>query len=156
MRDWLAAPTILAVPLLLAAPARAATGPQNFASHCSMCHQADGAGLPGQFPRLAGRIGPIAASPEGRHYLISVVLTGMYGKIVVDGQPISGLMPSMGMMSDKDVADVLNHVVALKKPAKPVAAFTAAEVAKIRAEGKRTSSDVGAERTRIDAKKLIP
>lgn len=139
----------------MAGPA-AATGPQSFASRCSMCHQPSGAGLPGQFPRLSGRVSQIATTPDGRRYLAMVLLYGIYGPISVDDKKITGLMPSMGTMSDQDIADVLNHAVSLKKAAKPVAAFTAAEIAKVRASGKQTAAQVAAERGRIAAKGLIP
>ena len=123
---------------------------------CSMCHQPDAAGLPGQYPRLSGRIGTIAGTPDGRHYLALVLLNGMYGSIVVDGHPLVGLMPSAGTLPDKDIADTLNAVVRLKPPAKKVAPFTAAEIAGVRAEGHRTTAQVAAERVRLVGLKLIP
>jgi cytochrome c553 len=132
------------------------TGAQSFASRCSMCHQPSGAGLPGQFPRLSGRVSQIATTPEGRRYLAMVLLYGIYGPISVDARPITGLMPGMGTMSDQDIADVLNHAVALKKAAKPVAAFTGAEIAKVRVGGKQTAAQVAAERGRLAGKGLIP
>ncbi|WP_429614983.1 c-type cytochrome [Sphingobium olei] len=132
-----------------------AGGPQTFASRCSMCHQPSGAGLPGQFPRLSGRVSEIAGSPDGRRYLTMVLLYGLYGPITVDDKKIAGLMPGMGTMSDQDVADVLNHAVAFKKAAKPAPPFTAAEIAKVRAGGKLTASQVAAERGRLAAKGLI-
>lgn len=133
-----------------------AAGPQTFASRCSMCHQPSGAGLPGQFPRLSGRVSQIATSTDGRRYLAMVLLYGIYGPITVDDRKITGLMPGMGTLSDQDVADVLNHAVSLKKAAKPAAAFTAAEIAKVRAGGKMTAAQVAAERGRLAAKGLIP
>jgi mono/diheme cytochrome c family protein len=132
-----------------------ATGPQTFASRCSMCHQTTGMGLPGQFPPLAGRASKIAATEDGRAYLVKVLLYGLYGSIKADGTPYNGLMPSMGTMSDQDIADVLNHVVSLKKVGKP-AAFTAAEVAKVRAGAKMSSSAVATERARVAATGIIP
>jgi mono/diheme cytochrome c family protein len=146
--------TIFAV--AAAAVSAHATGPQTFSTRCSMCHQPSGAGLPGQFPRLSGRVSQIAASPDGRRYLALVMLYGMYGAITVDGKPIMGLMPNMGTLKDQDVADVLNHAVALKKAPKPVTAFTAAEIATVRASGKKMASEVAAERSRLAAKGLIP
>lgn len=120
-----------------------------------MCHQTTGAGLPGQFPRLNERVAKISATPEGRAYLIKVLLFGMYGSITVDGKPINGLMPTMGGMSDQDIADVLNHVVSLKKVGKP-APFTAAEVATIRSGPKMATSAVAAERAKLVADGKIP
>jgi mono/diheme cytochrome c family protein len=140
---------------MAASEAAVASGPQTFTSRCSMCHQPSGMGLPGQFPRLSGRVSEIAASPEGRDYLAKVLLYGLYGPITVDDKKIAGLMPGMGTMSDQDIADVLNHAVSLKKTAKPAPPFTASEIAKVRAAGKLTASQVAAERGRLAAKGLI-
>ncbi len=40
--------------------------------HCAGCHLADGRGVPGSVPSLAGPLGRIASSPEGRDYLARV------------------------------------------------------------------------------------
>lgn len=146
--------TVLAV--ALAQPATAApTGQQTFAAQCSLCHQSDGGGLAGQFPRLAGRVPTIASNPEGRRYLATVLLYGMYGAINVDGTPISGMMPAVGSLSDQAVADVLNHLLTLK-PARKVAPFTAAEIALVRAADRKGGSEVAAERTRLAGLGIIP
>jgi mono/diheme cytochrome c family protein len=133
-----------------------ATGQQTFAAQCSMCHQKNGAGLPGQFPRLAGRVPQIASSPGGRRYLAMVLINGLYGPITVDGRAISGLMPAAGALSDQAIADVLNHALTLPGSAKKVAAFTAAEIAAVRAIGRKSGSEVAAERSRLVTAKLIP
>lgn len=137
-----------------AAPAEA-TGSATYSSRCSMCHQPNGAGVAGSFPRLNGRVAQIAASREGRALLGKILLYGMYGQVAVDGKTMNGLMPPMGSMSDQDVADVLNYVVALKKAGKPVAPFTAAEIAKLRT-AKMSSAAVGTERNGLAAKGLVP
>lgn len=148
--------TMILAALAAGVPATApATGPQTYATRCSMCHQPSGAGLPGSFPRLAGRVPVIAKSPDGRRYLAMVLLYGLYGPIAVDGKPISGLMPSMTALTDQAIADVLNHVMTLK-PAGKVAPFTAPEIAAVRAGARKTGSDVAAERGRLAARKLIP
>jgi mono/diheme cytochrome c family protein len=131
-----------------------ANGAMTYASRCSMCHQSDGAGLPGQFPRLSGRVAQIAASSAGRALLGKILLNGMYASIVVDGKAINGLMPSAGSMNDQDISDVLNFVVAMKKAGKP-APFTAAEITKLRA-AKLSSAAVGSERNGLAAKGLVP
>jgi cytochrome c553 len=138
-----------------------ASGQQTFSAQCSMCHQPDGAGLPGSFPRLAGRVPQIAGSPDGRRYLATVLLYGLYGPITVDAKPISGMMPAMAALSDQAVADVLNHVLTLRKPSGPelsrkVVPFTAAEIAAVRAGARQTGSQVAAERARLVGLKLIP
>ena len=112
--------------------------------------------MPGQFPRLSGRIAQIAGKPDGRAYLAKVLLFGLYGSIIVDGKPITGMMPAVGTMSDQDIADVLTHVAGLQKAAKPAAAFTAAEIGKARAEGKLTSAGVASVRTDLVTKGIVP
>ncbi|SRR5579885_628806 len=84
-----------------------------FNGNCAMCHQVGAAGLPGQFPRLAGRAGKIAATAAGRDYLEHVVLFGMAGQITVDGTPIFGVMPSFASLSNDDLAAALNYVANL-------------------------------------------
>lgn len=145
--------SFLLVSLGLGAPAYA-NGATTYSSRCAMCHRPDGAGLPGQFPRLSGRVAQIASAPAGRALLGKILLYGMYGSVTVDGKAINGLMPSMGSLNDQDLADVLNHIIALKKAGKP-APFTAAEIAKLRA-AKMSSSAVGTERSGLAAKGLIP
>src|SRR5258708_37870794 len=63
-------------------PSRAADGSGLFTQNCLMCHQAGAVGLPGQFPRLAGRIAAISSQPKGRAYLIDVLTYGMAGESI--------------------------------------------------------------------------
>lgn len=116
---------------------------------CGLCHQARGAGLKGQFPRLAGRVDRMAADADARVYLIQTVLHGLVGKIEVDGTAIvGGVMPPFESQSDAAVASVLNYLVGLGgAPAKKVKAITAAEVAKVRA-GERLAAPQLLERRR--------
>lgn len=128
--------TALATIAVLAAGAAVAAPKDSYIARCSMCHQAEAQGLAGQFPRLAGRSAAIAQRPEGRRYLVRVVLYGLYGAVDVDGQVITGLMPAMAAMTDAEVAEVLNHIIATGKPAKPAMPFKTTEIAGVRAEGK--------------------
>jgi len=109
-----------------------------FDTNCSMCHQLGAAGVPGQFPRLAGRAGKIAATAAGKDYLERVVLFGMIGGITVDGSPIvGGVMPSFATLSDQDLADALDYIVSLDDSGKlqwKGATFTAADIARARAD----------------------
>lgn len=142
----------------VAAPAIAAAGPELFAGRCAMCHQTSGAGLTGQFPRLAGRVNVIAQTPPGRRYLALVLLNGMVGPITVDGQGISGLMPSVGALPDQDLVDLLNHAARLGPPAKgrKPAPFTAAEIAEVRQSGSIGPSGTALERAKLVAAGVIP
>lgn len=109
-----------------------------FDANCSMCHQLGAMGVPGQFPRLAGRAGPIAATAAGRNYLEHVVLSGMIGSITVDGTPIvGGFMPSFASLSDQDLAAALDYIVSLDDSGKlhwKGALFTPADIARARAD----------------------
>ena len=127
-----------------------------YKARCAMCHQSNAQGLAGTYPRLAGRVGTIAQSPEGRRYLALVVLNGMYGKIEIEGGTMSGMMPTLRVMKDSEIADILTHLAKLQAPAKKLASFTAAEVAAVRAEGTIGGSKVVAERARLVAAKVIP
>lgn len=151
VRAMMVAATLAATPA-----AGRASGQQTFSAQCSMCHQPNGAGLPGSFPRLAGRVPLIARSADGRRYLAMVLLYGLYGPITVDGKAISGMMPAMGSLGDQAVADVLNHVIALKKAAGNVAPFTAAEIAAVRTGPRRSGKDVAGERARLAARAPLP
>ena len=144
--------------IALAGTANALPPAQLFAQRCAMCHQASGTGLPGQFPRLSGRVASIAQNPTGRHYLAHLLLNGKVGTNSVDGQPINGLMPSMAAQTDADIAAILTHVITLGPPAKgkKPAAFTSAEIAAVRKEGGLSATAVGGERAKLAAKGLLP
>ena len=85
-----------------------------------------------------------------------VLLNGLFGAITVDGNRYSGVMAPVATMSDQDIASLLTEVVSMGKAAKHVSAFTAAEVAKVRAEGKHSFKEVAAERARLAEKGIIP
>lgn len=150
-RVLLAAAALLAA---VAGPAAAQTAPPVYRSNCQACHQADAKGLPGQFPRLNGRANQIAATPEGRKYLMHAVLFGSSGRIVVDGKTIIGVMPGFARLSDADLAQALTYVSRLGGGKAP-AAFTAAEVKAARAD-QLSSSAVSANRVRLLEAKQIP
>jgi hypothetical protein len=58
---------------LLASVAPAMADPRSdYLMHCAGCHLADASGKPPYVPTLAGPLGRIAASPEGRDYLARV------------------------------------------------------------------------------------
>ncbi len=96
-----------------AQPAPAASATANGAqvyNNCLGCHQANGAGIPGTFPPLAGHIPQILALPGGREWLIQAVLFGLQGPITVRGNNYNGLMPAYPQLSDAEIAAVLNHI----------------------------------------------
>jgi hypothetical protein len=134
---------LVTLPMAGAFEARAADNNPIYDANCALCHQVGGTGLVGQFPRLAGRLGPIASDPEARRYLIATVLSGLAGRIVVDGTSLSGLMPGFSAMSDEDVASVLNYVVELSDAkGKGPSRFSRDEVATARTVGQLSPFDV--------------
>ncbi|HEY1876213.1 MAG TPA: cytochrome c [Rhizomicrobium sp.] len=130
-----------------------ADGQAVFDNSCAFCHQAGGVGVPGQFPRLAGRVGAMAATPAGRAFLPKILLNGMSGRVTVDEQPILGIMPAFDSMSDDDLASVLTYLAGLDHA--PIA-FTADEIKKARGEPKLSPTDVAAAREDLAAKKIVP
>ncbi|MEZ5920024.1 MAG: cytochrome c [Parvularculaceae bacterium] len=108
---------------------------------CAACHLPNGAGVPGAFPQLAGRVSTIASTDAGRDYLVMAITAGLIGELDVEGVKYRGIMPAQAGLSDADVASALNYVVSLKPAiakaddagaAKPQS-FTTEEVAAIRA-----------------------
>jgi hypothetical protein len=64
---------LLAAGVLGSIAAPAVADPRtDYLLHCSGCHLADGRGSPGSVPSIAGPLGRIAASAEGRDYLARV------------------------------------------------------------------------------------
>jgi mono/diheme cytochrome c family protein len=137
--------------------AEAAEGTDLYARNCMMCHEAGGTGLPGQFPRLAGRVSVLAQRSEGRNYLIDVVSYGLSTSIVVEGQSIFGVMPQFKTLSEDDVASVLSYVAALgSNPSQRSKRFTAAEVKARRVLEASDAPDVTEERKHLEGEGVIP
>ena len=132
---------LLAVSGNAAVSASGAKAPNKIYSRdCSVCHQNNGAGVPGAFPRLAGRVAALAALAPGRKILIATVLYGMAGKLEADGHAIIGVMPGFPQFKDADVAEVLNFLASLN--GNITQKFAAKEVAAIRSMGPLTPTQV--------------
>jgi mono/diheme cytochrome c family protein len=84
-----------------------------YAAKCAMCHQADGHGIPAQYPPLAGRVATIASNDQGRAYLGHVLINGMTGMLRINNATYVGYMPSFRALTDADIAAVLTHVASL-------------------------------------------
>ncbi len=82
-------------------------GQQLFAGTCSVCHQANGEGLPGVFPPLAKSDFLAADSKRA----VRVVLQGLTGKVTVNGQDYTSVMPPMTQLNDDEVANILTFVL---------------------------------------------
>lgn len=89
-----------------AAPGAAVDGGAIFAANCAACHQANGEGLPGVFPPLAGSEW-VVGEPK---VLANILLHGIVGEIAVKGQTYAGMMPPFPQLSDAEIAAVLTHI----------------------------------------------
>ncbi|MBV8344118.1 MAG: cytochrome c [Candidatus Eremiobacteraeota bacterium] len=88
-------------------PASASDGAVIYAANCSSCHQADGAGVSGAFPPLAGNP-VVTGNPIA---LIAIVKNGLDGKVVVNGHAYSGIMPRWGgVLSDEQIAAAITFI----------------------------------------------
>ena len=75
---------------------------------CVACHQANGQGTPGQFPPLVKSEWVNEPEP-GR--LIRLVLNGLNGSLVFQGQNFNGTMvPWKDSLTDEEIAAVLTYV----------------------------------------------
>ncbi len=77
---------------------------------CVVCHQSDGAGIPGIFPALKNRLADIMASVEGREYITMVLIDGLIGTIEIDGQRYVGAMPAQ-YLTDAQISAVIDYMV---------------------------------------------
>jgi mono/diheme cytochrome c family protein len=103
-----------------------------FLAQCSPCHQADGNGVSGQFPPLAGSEWVLA---EGPNRIIRIVLNGLSGPIQVKGSEYNSVMNGFrDSMDDKQIANVLTYI--RNSWGNKAGMVTPAEVAAIRASTK--------------------
>jgi len=73
-----------------------AKGEKVYAKNCVACHQANGQGLPGVFPGIAGS--PIATGPIEKHM-----------DIVMNGKPGTAMQAFAGQFDDLDIAAVISY-----------------------------------------------
>jgi mono/diheme cytochrome c family protein len=81
-------------------------GEQVFTTVCAACHQANGKGLPGAFPSLAGSEW-LTGDPETP---IRIVIAGLSGPIKVAGADFNSMMPPPPGLDDEKIAAVLTYV----------------------------------------------
>ncbi len=103
-----------------------ARGKLVYESHCGACHQPNGKGLAGAFPPLAGS----DYLTGKREDVLAVALFGLSGPITVNDQLYDGVMPSMGYLSDEDLAAAMTYVFGAW--GNNLAAVSPAEVAALR------------------------
>ena len=93
-------------PVVAAGGASSVDGKQLFGAKCAACHQASGLGVAGVFPPLAGAEWVVGSEKV----LISILLHGLQGEIVVKGSTYKGVMPAFGTLADDEIAAVLTYI----------------------------------------------
>ena len=82
-------------------------GAKIYAATCQACHQANGLGLPNQFPPLVGS--EWVLDSEAR--FVMIILHGVVGEIEVAGETFNGAMPTWGpTFQDEELAAVASYV----------------------------------------------
>jgi len=117
-----------------------ASGEAVYLANCAACHQPTGQGLPGAFP-------PLAQSDflqGNRQDVMQAALFGLSGPITVNGVDYNGVMPSMGYLSDDELAAALTYVFASWGNAE--AAVSVEEVAALRAQLGESGERVAGQR----------
>ncbi len=78
-----------------------------YAQNCVACHQANGQGLPGVNPPLAGS--EWVTGSEKR--LAGILIHGLQGPIEVEGKTYNGAMPAWGgNLSSEQIANVMTYI----------------------------------------------
>ena len=124
---------------------RAQLGKKVFDATCITCHQANGLGVPGQYPPLVGS--EWAQGSEER--AIRIVLHGLNGPITVEGKEFNNVMAPLGAaLKDEQIANALSYVRASWGNTAPE--VQPETVAKVRADtASRTSFWTAAELLKI-------
>ncbi|SSY79995.1 copper-containing nitrite reductase [Alysiella crassa] len=85
---------------------RIAAGKTVYNANCMACHGAEGKGVEGAFPPLAGSDYLNEDPKRGIH----AITKGLSGKITVNGKEYNSVMPAVAL-KDEDVANVLTYVL---------------------------------------------
>ena len=106
------------IPPKKAGPGGGAAGPEKeltpaergkkiFAANCQTCHQANGQGVPGQYPPLAGS----EFTNGGSRRMAMIVLKGLQGPVKVKGQTYGSavMQPWDKTLTDQKIADVMTY-----------------------------------------------
>ncbi len=145
---------VLLALLIPGAAAAAPSGAELYTQQCSSCHQANAAGLAGQYPPLKNRVDKIASTPEGRHYLADVLTHGMAGSIQAAGDTYVGYMPAFSHLKDDEIVAVLDWISSLGD-SRPPPTLAEADVSAARART-LTAAAVAQERKALDAQHPLP
>lgn len=94
-----------------AAPDPMVIGKKVFNQTCAVCHQANGQGVPGQFPPLVGSEWVLSQDWHGDNHIVRIVLQGLQGPVTVKGHQFNNAMAPWGKtLKDEQIAAVLTYV----------------------------------------------
>ncbi|MFN4231615.1 c-type cytochrome [Thermus sp.] len=94
---------LLALSLALAQDGKALYG-----QHCAACHGAEGQGVPGAIPPLAGN-----PKVQDEAYVAKVVREGLSGPLEVNGVAYSGVMPPLPQVSEAEARAIAQYLKGL-------------------------------------------
>jgi mono/diheme cytochrome c family protein len=121
-----ASPAATAAATTVANAANANDGGKVYTTNCASCHQANGQGVEGNFPPLAGN--PVVVGDPST--VIHVLKYGLSGKINIKGHEYNGMMPAWGQqLSNGDIAAVVTYIRA--SWGNSASAVTSADVAAV-------------------------
>jgi mono/diheme cytochrome c family protein len=105
-------------------------GKKIFAANCQTCHQANGLGVAGQYPPLAGS----EFTTGGSRRPAMIVLKGLQGPVTVKGQKFGSavMQPWDKTLTDQKIADVLTYE--RSEWGNSASAVTAEQIAALRKE----------------------
>ncbi|WP_116367702.1 DUF7133 domain-containing protein [Parahaliea mediterranea] len=108
---WPGDPLALGIEPLTPAQQALMSQGETFYSHCAACHGADGAGVPGLAPALAGAEW-VTGPPE---WLGRIILQGLTGPVEVKGETFNGVMPPHGHLAQLDDAVLAGLMTYLRR-----------------------------------------
>ena len=77
-----------------------------FSGTCSVCHQANGQGMEGIFPPLAGSDYLMRDVKRA----VGIALNGLSGPVTVNGKNYDSVMPPMSQLNDDEIANIVTYV----------------------------------------------
>ena len=85
-------------------------GKRLYSQNCVVCHQANGQGVAGQFPPLAGSEWVNGSDKHGENHLVLLMLHGHQGPMQVMGNNYNNAMPQWKQLSDDQIASILTYI----------------------------------------------
>ncbi|WP_066704679.1 c-type cytochrome [Celeribacter ethanolicus] len=133
---------------LLPLPVSAETPEELFEIHCAACHNTGGIGNPGLAPPLNRPVFWQALGDTAPEYLAGVVISGMAGKLDIQGQMYIGLiMPPVASTTDEELVEIGTWVLQTLGETEAVMIQELLEAAR---ETRPTHADLRAMRPAVD------